>query len=221
MGAIDIILQYREGFLSGLLVTLELCAITWTAGMLLGTAFGAAASLSPRLVGWPLRTGAILLAGIPFLVLLYWANYPLQELLGVVIDPFYTAAGLLCIINIVLVAEIWRGAFTDFPNEYVIAGMVTGLTRFEIVRFVQVPILFKQVLPGIIAAQVAMLQLTLFASLISVQELFRISQGINASIQKPIEIYTVLAIFFFLLSAPIYGFAWLLRKRFTRDISEA
>ncbi len=220
MDTFEIIVRYREGFLSGLFVTLRLGAITWAFGLTVGTMLGASAYIWPRWAGWPLRGFSVLLAGIPFLVLLYWANYPLQELFGIIIDPFATAAGLLCLINIVLVAEIWRGALNDFPKEYVIAGKVTGLNTADILQYIQLPILFRQVLPSVIASQVAMLQLTLFASLISVEELFRVSQRINASIQKPIEIYTALAIFFFALSAPLYGLAYVLRSRFTRDLSE-
>jgi len=152
--------------------------------------------------------------------MLYWANYPLQVMLGVVIDPFITAVSLLSIINTVLIAEVWRGALNDFPREYVVAGRVSGMTRFEIIRFVQFPLLFRSVLPILLATQVAMLQLTLFTSLISVEELFRVAQRINASIQQPIEIYTALAVFFLVVTLPIYILALMLRYRYTRDMSE-
>lgn len=152
--------------------------------------------------------------------MLYWAHYPLQVILGVVIDPFITASALLSLINIVLVAEIWRNALDDFPQEYVIAGRVSGLTAIEIVRHIQFPLLFRSALPMLLATQVAVLQLTLFASLISVEELFRVSQRINAAIQEPIEIYTALAVFFVALTMPIYVAALILRRQYTRDLSE-
>jgi ABC-type amino acid transport system permease subunit len=62
--------------------------------------------------------------------------------------------------------------------------------------------------------------MTLFASLISLDELFRVSQRINSIEFKPVEIYTIIAIFYFALSAPILIFSELLQKRFGRDFSE-
>lgn len=220
MDVVEIIVRYRQGFTDGLIVTLELASITWCLGLLGGSVIGAAAHLSPKLFGWPLRACALFLSSVPFLVMLYWAHYPLQVILGVVIDPFITASALLSLINIVLVAEIWRNALDDFPQEYVIAGRVSGLTAIEIVRHIQFPLLFRSALPMLLATQVAVLQLTLFASLISVEELFRVSQRINAAIQEPIEIYTALAVFFVALTMPIYVAALILRRQYTRDLSE-
>jgi ABC-type amino acid transport system permease subunit len=72
----------------------------------------------------------------------------------------------------------------------------------------------------LLAVQVAMLQMTLFASLISVEELFRVAQRINSTIHKPIEIYTALAMFFIIICVPAYILAFYLRQKYTRDISE-
>ena len=65
-----------------------------------------------------------------------------------------------------------------------------------------------------------MLQATLFASLISVDEIFRVAQRINAVEYKPVEVYTALALFFLLVCLPLNGVALLLRHRFGHDLSE-
>jgi ABC-type amino acid transport system permease subunit len=67
---------------------------------------------------------------------------------------------------------------------------------------------------------VTILQATLFASLISVDEIFRVAQRINAIVYRPIEIYTALAGFFLLICLPLNGLAYFLEARFTRDLSE-
>jgi ABC-type amino acid transport system permease subunit len=68
--------------------------------------------------------------------------------------------------------------------------------------------------------QVIMLHTTLFASLISVEEIFRVSQRINSTIYRPVEIYTALAFFFLLVCLPINLGAYYLKRRYTRDLSE-
>jgi ABC-type amino acid transport system permease subunit len=62
--------------------------------------------------------------------------------------------------------------------------------------------------------------MTLFASLISVQELFRVAQQINSQIYKPIEIYTALAVFFIAICLPLNLLAYWFKKKYTRNLSE-
>ena len=64
------------------------------------------------------------------------------------------------------------------------------------------------------------LTLPLFASLISVEEIFRVAQRINAQIYRPVEIYTALGLFFLAVCLPVNGLAYWLQKRYTRNISE-
>jgi ABC-type amino acid transport system permease subunit len=65
-----------------------------------------------------------------------------------------------------------------------------------------------------------MLQATLFASLISVDEIFRVAQRINARVYRPIEVYTALGVFFLAICLPMNGIALWLRRKYTRDLSE-
>ena len=225
MSVFDIIATYHVGFLDGLLVTLKLCLIVWTSGLLLGTALGATAAHDP-IWGKAVHGGAFFLAAIPTLVVLFWLHYPAQALLGdltgseIVINPFYTAAFTFALVNVFAMAEMTRVAIRDFPQQYITAGRVCGLSGRDILLHVQLPLLFRQLLPGILTQQVAMLHMTLFASLISVEEIFRVSQRINATIYKPVEIYTALGIFFIGVCLPINLLAAYLQRRFTRNLSE-
>lgn len=220
MNVFEIISIYHKAFCQGLLVTFELAGITWVTGLAFGSITGAAAHRWPSSIGILLRVMSFVLSGIPFLVLLYWAHFPLQTLLKVVINPFTTASVVLSCVNTVIVAEVLRGSLDDFRDEYVVAAQVCGMTPVETLRYVKLPLVARQSIPTVLAAQVLMLQSTLFASLISVEEVFRVAQRINSAIYKPVEIYTVLALFFLLLCAPLYFLAYWLRQRFTRDVSE-
>jgi ABC-type amino acid transport system permease subunit len=126
----------------------------------------------------------------------------------------------LAIVNVFAVSEIVRGALRDFPKQYLVAAQVCGIDKVRTITDIQLPLILRQILPGLLTTQVAMLQATLFASLISVDEIFRTAQRINASIYKPVEIYTSLGVLFLAVCLPLNGFAIWLRKRYTRDLSE-
>jgi len=218
--AFQIIWQYREGFLTGLWVTLELSAIIWIIGISGGTVLGWAAARHPQNWGKFVRLVAFILGGLPILVLLFWLHYPAQAIFQVVIDPFITAAFTFTLVNIFAVASLVREAIADFPGEYITAARVCGLLPRQTLFKIQLPIILRQILPGLLMSQVVMLHTTLFASLISVEEIFRVAQRINASIYKPVEIYTALGMFFLAISLPVNGLAIYLKHKYTRNTSE-
>jgi len=221
VSVIEILINYHPAFLQGPSVTVQLSLIIWGSGLLIGGGLGIAGARLWRHVGLPSRTFSCLLSGVPVLVFLFWLHYPAQAAFDLVIDPFLTASFTLSIVNIFGVADIVRGALMDFPAQYMTAAKVSGLTRNQVIFRIQLPLIFRQIIPPLLLLQVTMLHTTLFASLISVEEIFRVAQRINAQIYKPVEIYTALGMFFLLVSLPFNGLAFWLKHKFTRNTSES
>jgi polar amino acid transport system permease protein len=221
MGVLDILTAYHRPLLQGLLVTLHLASIAWVTGIVGGVLLGALADRYRRVVGIPVFVFALLLSATPLLVLLYWAHYPLQELLGQVIDPFITAAWVLTLVNLFAVTDTVKNTLAVFPEEYAVAARVCGLDARATFVHIKLPIICRQLIPVLLTLQVGVLQATLFASLISVEEIFRVAQQVNASTYRPIEIYTALALFFLVVCLPLNGLSLWLKHRFTRNLSEA
>ena len=220
ISTLNIIIQYKEALLRGLFVTLELCFIIWIIGIILGILFGYLSSKFKKEIGIPLRVIAFILAGIPILVLLFWFYYPAQTLFRVNISGFWVTVFVLSIIDIFYVADLVRNALHNFPNEYKLAAKVCGLSQVDTFLKIEFPIVLRQILPGLLNIQVNILQLTIFASLISVEEVFKVAQEINAQIYQPVEIYSALAVFFLIICLPLNGLALWLKYKFTRNISE-
>jgi len=220
MGIFDIIWQYKQAFWQGIKVTIKLASIVWSIGLVAGIILGVLSDRYRRTVGYSVFFISFLLSGIPILVILYWAHYPLQVLLNKVIDPFFTACAVLALVNTFAVTDLVRNIMANFPEQYAVAARVCGLKSRTIIWNIKMPIVLRQLIPGLLTSQVAILQATLFASLISVEEIFRVSQQINASVYKPVQIYTALALFFLLICLPLNGLALWLKAKFTRDLSE-
>jgi polar amino acid transport system permease protein len=216
---IRIIIDYREAFLEGLSVTLKLSLTIWTFGLVVGGALGVIETKWAS-IGIASRSLAFVISGIPVLVFLFWLHYPLQALAGVVINPFYTAALTLSIVNIFLVAGIVRNGISELPTQFIETAVVCGLPRRKILWRIQFPLILRYIIPPLLQTQVGMLQLTLFASLISVDEIFRMAQRVNAIVYKPVEVYSALGIFFLMVCLPLNGLALYLKSKFSRDISE-
>ena len=220
MDIFQILIEYRKGFLGGLLVTLELCMIVWTSGLILGGMLGLLGTKWKTAIGLPSKVVSFILSGTPILVFLFWLHYPLQEILHVQINPFVTASVALSIINIFAVSDIVKSAINDLPTQYLEAAKVCGVPPLDRLAKIELPLVSRYVVGPYLIVQVNMLQMTLFASLISVEEIFRVCQRINSQIYRPVEIYTALAFFFLIVCLPLNGLAVVLKRKFSRDISE-
>src|SRR5439155_14064228 len=135
----DILVEYRTAFANGLSTTFQLALIVWISGLLCGALLGVLGATWKSLVGIPSRALSFALSGVPILVFLFWLHYPLQALMGVVIDPFITAAVTLAIINTFAVADVIRAVLQDFPSQYTIAGRVCGMSSSQILTHIQLP----------------------------------------------------------------------------------
>lgn len=215
----DIIIRHQTAFTNGLIVTLELSLLIWSIGIILGSVLGYFSSQNTVLQRVN-KVSTFFLSGVPILVLLFWAHFPLQAIFQVVIDPFITSVFVLSLVNVFAVSTIVNQSIADFPEQYITAARVCGISERRIVQKIKLPIILRQIIPPLLMSQVNMLQMTLFASLISVNEIFRVAQRVNAVEYKPVEIYTALALFFLIICLPLNGLAQWLKYRYTRNISE-
>jgi ABC-type amino acid transport system permease subunit len=214
MGILDVVVQYRAAYLAGLLVTLKLCLVAWIAGLSGGTALALMTEWFPRSIGWPMTVLSRVTEAIPILVILFWLHYPAQAALHIVIDPFMTTAALLSALNILAVFGVLSRAIQNVPNELIEVARVSGVSRRRTFWRIKLPLAVRSAIGSLTSAQVNVLQLSIFGSLISVDELFRTAQRINAQIYRPVQVYTGLALFFLALCLPLNVFARRLGRTF-------
>jgi His/Glu/Gln/Arg/opine family amino acid ABC transporter permease subunit len=200
---LSLFLKYRAALLDGALTTLELAVIVWTVGLVVGTLLGlwrASQGMFAQRIG---RVVGLALSSVPILVYLLWAYYPLQRELGFNLSPFATAAAVLSLYNSLSVSELVGGGIIDFPPALKLAAAVTGVPAGRFTREILLPIVLRGALPAYLASQVNALHLTLFASLISLDELFRTAQRINAVEYRAVDVFSLITVFYFLISFPL------------------
>jgi len=212
---LKILSEYKGDFLVGISVTLKMTILIWFIGIGLGIALGVLSSRFPKILGVPTKALTFLLGGIPVLVFLYWLHYPAQTILRIQVDGFVTTVFTLATLNTFLVAEQVRNSVDSFPQEYIISAEVCGLSPIDILKQIQIPLILRQILPSILLIQVVMMHSTLFGSLISVDEIFRIASRVNSEVYKPVEVYSTLALFFLAISLPITVAAYILKRKFS------
>lgn len=216
MNILKLIYNNWPAFSGGIKVTFQLASISWITGFFLGGFLGALSFKYRKSLGFLLSFLYFLLFSIPFLVILYWANYPFQSIIHENFDPYNTSLFLLCLINVVGVAYSFKNELISLPTEYLFAGRVCGMNTKEIIWRIQLPLIMRRIISPVLNLSVLILHMTLFTSLISVNELFRVCQRLNSSLYKPIEIYTALAVLFIVICIPINLIALYFSKKYKK-----
>lgn len=209
----DIFFRYHRELLSGLAVTISLCFFIFPLGITVGAFLGI---IRYKWIFWGQILGfvSIILSATPILVFLFWLHYPFQYMLKIVINPYYTTIIALSFVMSFLISDLVYNALINFPQSLLESAKVCGLSSTFIFLEIMLPIVYRQIVPNILSVMVIILQSTIFSSLISVNEVFRVAQQINSDIYKPVEIYSSLALFFAFICLIINYFAFLLRKKY-------
>jgi len=220
MNAFEILSKYREEFLIGIGVTLQIALIVWLIGLVAGGILGVFGAKYKKFVGVPSSTISFILGGIPAIVFLFWLHYPAQRIFEVVIDGYYSTIFALSVINTFLIADLVRNALSNFPEQYIVSAEVMGFSTRDITWKIQIPLILRQIIPSVLLIEIVMLHSTLFGSFISVDEIFRIALRVNSEVYRPVEVFSLLAIFFLIISLPIAGIAGWLKKKYSRNLSK-
>ena len=199
---LDLILQYQGAYLKGILGTLKLACLTWIIGITIGGFLGAASYFKSNILSKPIRVLHYLITSLPVIVILFWLHYPAQAVLQLSINPFYTALFVLSLINILAISVVVEHGFLQINKGYLEVAKSYGIPEKAIASKILIPMVIRNILPAVLTSQMTILHMTIFASLISYEELFRVSQQINSVVYKPIEVYTILALFFIVISLP-------------------
>ena len=213
----QVLVEYRSLWFHGFMTTLELLASIIAIGIPAGILIGIIGGKFDNELGTIIKGARFVTKVIPVLVLLFWFDYPLQAIFNIVINPFVTTIVALGLINIVATAFIISTELRLLPKTYREAGITLGMSSSQIVRHIELPLLVRRTLPQLLLTQASMLEYTLFASLISVPELFQVAQTINAMTYKPVIVYSLLVLFFFMILGPLHLIINWIQKRYVTE----
>jgi polar amino acid transport system permease protein len=198
----EVVGESLEFLLGGLGLTVGLSLLSMGAGLVLGMLVSFA-----RLASWrPLRAIASLytdfLRGTPLLVQILWIYYSLPILTGVVFSPFVSAAIALTLNLSAFISEVYRAGIQSIGRGQREAALALGMSQWQAMRRVILPQSIRRVLPPLGSIWVSLFKDTAIVSVIAVPELMYRGKVLSIETYRPVEIYTVVAIIYFLVTYP-------------------
>lgn len=215
-GALLLMGQYPMGPLGGVLCTLLLSFLALLFSFPVGILVGVA-----RLSPWRwLRNSAAcwvyLLRGIPLMMVIFWTYFCVPLLTGHNVSGFTTMLCTLVLYESAYVAEIVRGGILALPAGQTEAARALGMGYLRTLLSVILPQALYNSLPSLISQLVSIVKDTSLGYVINVPELtYAANQVNNQLLTKPVQVFAIVALGYYLINFSLTWLAEALEKRIT------
>lgn len=197
------ILESWRFLLSGLEITLLLSLLTVFCSLLIGTAVGLARCYGPAWLRVPLVFYINSMRAVPVLVVLVWAYFALPIVTGLSLPPFWAALAALSLHIAAYVAEIIRAGVSSIRPGQTRAALALGMSRAQLIREIILPQAIVRMLPAFGSILSITIKDTAIATVIAVPEYMNHSQTLAGQSFRPIEVFVLAAIVYFIILFPI------------------
>jgi len=202
--------------LDGLVGTLAITAVALVVGLALGL-LAAAGRLSRSVALARVAQGYIaVFRSTPPLVQLFWVFYALPILLQLRLDPFMAAAITLSLQSGAFFAEVFRGGIVSIERGQWEAGRAIGMGYATLMRRIILPQAIKRMMPAFLERVFELMKTTSLVSSIAYADL--LFQGMRISVEtfRPLEVFTVVALMYFVVLFSISMAVRVLEARLAR-----
>jgi polar amino acid transport system permease protein len=214
--------QYPHGPLGGLAMTLILSAsallLAFPLAVLVG--IGRTAPLKPVARVAALYTNVI--RGLPILLVVFWSYYAVPALMGKSVNAVAVMLIALVIYESAYLGEIMRAGILALPKGQHEAARALGLSYWLSLRKVVLPQALRNMSPSMLNEYVVVVKNTSVAYVIGVNELTNQAYQVNSQLlSKPFEVYSLLAIMYFVLCFLLSAAVRLIERRLTASSRHA
>jgi polar amino acid transport system permease protein len=207
---------YRWLILAGLGVTIAYTVGTILLGLAIGLVTGLLRLSRNPMITAPLVAYVEIFRCTPLLVQIVWFYYALPVVLGIDIPGHVAAVLVLSLYTGAFYAEIIRGGVNSIERGQWDAARAIGMRRNQVMRHVILPQAVKRMIPPFMNQSIIQLKNTSLVSTIAVADLLYQGTIITAATYRPLEVYTMVAIIYFLVLFPLTLAAQQVERRLAR-----
>jgi polar amino acid transport system permease protein len=178
--------------LGGALVTLEMAFIIFWAAFVIGLFGAMGKSFGGKLTRRAVGAYVAFFTNTPAFVQVYFLFNGLPDA-GILLSPFAAAVIGLTINSGAYLTEIQRAGFASVRRTELEAAEVLGMSRLQSVRYVILPHIMHTIYPPLASFFIWILLGTSMSAIIGVEELTGRAINVSTSTLRSIEVFTVVA----------------------------
>jgi len=200
--SVDLLRTSLAILLQGLETTLLLSVAAIVGGTLMGLVAAVLRSFGPWGTPGIAKLYTELFRGTPVLITLMFIYFGVSYF-GYAIDVFAAGAIGLSVYQGAYIAEVFRSGIESVPKGQWEVSQILGLSKIQAFFFVVLPQTGRIVLAPLVGQYLSLIKDTSIVSMIGMSELMHGGQAIVDRIGKPVEIYGLVALIYFVVCFPL------------------
>jgi len=197
----EVLWQSLPILLEGVRITVLASLITMIAALVLGLMVALA-----RIAGGPLGVFVYVYVEFfrnsPQLMVVVWVFTVLPLVTGITLSPLLSGIVALTLNVSAFVAEVYRAGITSISAGQTQAALALGMTRIQLYRRVLLPQAVARVIPPLGSYWVGLFKDTSLLAVIGVAELMYQGRLVATDTYRPVEIFTGVALIYYVLAYP-------------------
>jgi His/Glu/Gln/Arg/opine family amino acid ABC transporter permease subunit len=186
---------YRGQLLQGLLVAVEVSAVSLALSVVFGLLL-AVARMSRPPFSWLASLYINVFRGVPVIVTALWVYFGLSEAANITFSVFVAGVISLTLLYSAFISEIFRSALEAVPRGQREAGLTLGMTRLRVFLSVILPQAAKIAIPNIGNILIGMIKDTSVLFVIGTTEVVATVQNLGATSYQYFTLYSAAAIIY-------------------------
>ena len=202
--------------LMGLAGTVKIAVISIVLGVIVGMVLALMRLSHRRWLRAPAAAFVEFYRNTPPIVHFFWFFYALPILIGLNLDPYAAAVLALSTQSGAFYAEVFRGGIVSIERGQWEAARALGMSQRNVLRRIVIPQALRRMVAPFVERSFELTKTTALASTLAYAELLYQAQQVNSITFRPMEVYTVIAVMYFLLLFTASSLARIAEQRLSR-----
>jgi polar amino acid transport system permease protein len=208
-----VLVPFLPDLVAGAVTTLALTVLVLIVGTVTGLILAVLKTSGRRWIIVPTSLYIDFFRTTPPLVQIIWIYFVVPQFIPVDLNPFSAAVVALGLNIGAFLAETFRAGIEAVGRGQRDAARVLGLSRVQEFRFVVLPQAVRTILPPAVATAALTVKSTSLAAVLAVLELTYRGTLISQLTLRPLEVFTVIAVIYFVLVYPLWATGRYLERR--------
>jgi glutamate/aspartate transport system permease protein len=215
MGAFDfdVIVKALPLLWEGMQVTLLLTGLGILGGIALGIVLAVMRLSRSRLFRNLAGAYVDLLRSLPLVLLIFWFYFLVPIAVGHPVGGFYSAVIGFILFEAAYFCEIIRSGIEGVRRGQAMAGLASGLTQAQCMRFIILPQAFRAMLPVLLMQSINVFKSTSLVYVIGLRDFLTAADLIGGRDNRLTEMYLLVAVVFFVICWTASQAVGLLQRR--------
>lgn len=207
------VLEHWPMLLEGLVGTVTIAAISMACGVVVGALVAAMRMSKSVFLRLPATLYVDFYRNTPGIVHFFWFYYALPVVANISMGPLEAAALALTTQSAAFYSEVFRGGIGSIAAGQWEGAKALGMTRIQALRRIILPQAISRMIAPFLERSFEIIKTTSLASTLAYGELLYQAMQVASMTYRPLEVYTIVALIYFLLLFVLSSLAKSLENR--------